>query len=189
MTRVDRDAAIAAARYLLGQGHRRLAYVSAMDAEGGRLTDIGQISNSAVRERVEGFFSVLTEAGLPNPLHYVRLGATDQHQTDGVIKRLLRTVLRRRRSGIGQPRRLAHFQIAAVARPVDPQGRVDDFVSRRRWTSVAVPRSPSSTSGLRDGRARRRAAHRRIERATLAVKRLRVGTSLVLRGSVAAISR
>lgn len=63
----DRDAAITATRHLIGQGHRRLAYISAMDAEGGGLTDIGRISNSAVRERVEGFVSVLTESGLPNP--------------------------------------------------------------------------------------------------------------------------
>ncbi|MGO7823052.1 substrate-binding domain-containing protein, partial [Rhizobium ruizarguesonis] len=29
------------------------------------------------------------EAGLPNPLHYISLGATNQQQTDSVIKRLL----------------------------------------------------------------------------------------------------
>ncbi|NKK76929.1 LacI family DNA-binding transcriptional regulator [Rhizobium leguminosarum] len=187
----DRDAAIAATRYLVGQGHRRLAYVSAMDAEGGGLTDIRRISNSAVRERVEGFVSVLTEAGLPNPLHYVRLGATDQHQTDGVIKRLLAdsaapTALLASDSLVGL-RIFKSLQSLGLSIPKDVS--MISFLDAD-WTSVTVP--PITIVDQRVYEMGKLAGERliaRIERTPLAVERLRVGTSLVLRGSVATIGR
>lgn len=187
----DRDAAIAATRYLIGQGHRRLAYVSAMDAEDGGLTDIGRISNSAVRERVEGFVSVLTGAGLPNPLHYVRLGATDQHQTDGVIKRLLAdsaapTALLASDSLVGL-RIFKSLQSLGLSIPKDVS--MISFLDAD-WTSVTVP--PITIVDQRVYEMGKLAGERlvaRIERAPLAVERLRVSTSLVLRGSVAKIGR
>ncbi|MCA2406439.1 LacI family DNA-binding transcriptional regulator [Rhizobium leguminosarum] len=185
----DRDAAIAATRHLIGQGHRRLAYVSAMDAEGGGLTDIGRISNSAVRERVEGFVSVLTEAGLPNPLHYVRLGATDQHQTDGMIKRLLAdsaapTALLASDSLVGL-RIFKSLQSLGLSIPKDVS--MISFLDAD-WTSVTVP--PITIVDQRVYEMGKLAGERliaRIERTPLAVERLRVSTSLVLRGSVATI--
>ncbi|MBY5778412.1 LacI family transcriptional regulator [Rhizobium leguminosarum] len=187
----DRDAAIAATRYLIGQGHRRLAYISAMDAEDGGLTDIGRISNSAVRERVEGFVSVLTEAGLPNPLHYVRLGATDQHQTDGVIKRLLAdsaapTALLASDSLVGL-RIFKSLQSLGLSIPKDVS--MISFLDAD-WTSVTVP--PITIVDQRVYEMGKLAGERliaRIERTPLAVERLRVSTSLVVRGSVATIGR
>ncbi len=136
----DRDAAITATRYLIAQGHRRLAYVSAMDAEDGGLTDIGRISNSAVRERVEGFVSVLTEAGLPNPLHYIRLGATNHQQTDSVIKRLLSegsppTALLASDSLVGL-RIFKSLQSLGLSIPKDVS--MISFLDAD-WTSVTVP--------------------------------------------------
>ncbi|ACS59334.1 transcriptional regulator, LacI family (plasmid) [Rhizobium leguminosarum bv. trifolii WSM1325] len=187
----DRDAAIAATRYLIEQGHRRLAYVSAMDAEGGGPTDIGRISNSAVRERVEGFVSVLTEAGLPNPLHYVRLGATDQRQTDGVIKSLLAdsaapTALLASDSLVGL-RIFKSLQSLGLSIPKDVS--MISFLDAD-WTSVTVP--PITIVDQRVYEMGKLAGERliaRIERTPLAVERLRVRTSLVLRGSVATIGR
>ncbi|MBY3343639.1 LacI family DNA-binding transcriptional regulator [Rhizobium laguerreae] len=187
----DRDAAITATRHLIEQGHRRLAYVSAMDAEGGGFTEIGRISNSAVRERVEGFVSVLTKAGLPNPLHYVRLGATDQQQTDGVIKRLLSdsappTALLASDSLVGL-RIFKSLQSLGLSIPHDMS--MISFLDAD-WTSVTVP--PITIVDQRVYEMGKLAGERliaRIERTPLAVERLRVSTSLVLRGSVAAIGR
>ncbi|MBY5753889.1 substrate-binding domain-containing protein [Rhizobium leguminosarum bv. viciae] len=187
----DREAAIAATRYLIGQGHRRLAYVSAMDAEDGGLTDIGRISNSAVRERVEGFVSVLTEAGLPNPLRYVRLGATNQEQTDGVIKHLLSdsaapTALLASDSLVGL-RIFKSLQSLGLSIPKDVS--MISFLDAD-WTSVTVP--PITIVDQRVYEMGKLAGERliaRIERTPLAVERLRVSTSLVVRGSVATISR
>ncbi|NKM67217.1 LacI family DNA-binding transcriptional regulator [Rhizobium laguerreae] len=187
----DRDAAITATRHLMEQGHRRLAYVSAMDAEGGGFTDIGRISNSAVRERVEGFVSVLTEAGLPNPLHYIRLGATDQQQTDGVIKRLLSdsappTALLASDSLVGL-RIFKSLQSLGLSIPKDVS--MISFLDAD-WTSVTVP--PITIVDQRVYEMGKLAGERliaRIERTPLAVERLRVSTSLVLRGSVATIGR
>ncbi len=48
----DRDAAIAATRHLVEAGHRRIAYISALEAEGDQITDSRQLSNSAVRGSV-----------------------------------------------------------------------------------------------------------------------------------------
>ncbi|OAV48720.1 LacI family transcriptional regulator [Rhizobium sp. WYCCWR10014] len=187
----DRDAAITATRYLIGQGHRRLAYVSAMDAEDGGLTDIGRISNSAVRERVEGFVSVLTEAGLPNPLHYIRLGATNQQQTDDVIKRLLSdnaapTALLASDSLVGL-RIFKSLQSLGLSIPKDVS--MISFLDAD-WTNVTVP--PITIVDQRVYEMGKLAGERliaRIERTPLAVERLRVGTSLVVRGSVAATGR
>ncbi len=187
----DRDAAVTATRYLIGQGHRRLAYVSAMDAEGGGLTDVGRISNSAVRERVEGFVSVLNAAGLPNPLHYVRLGATDQQQTDGVIKRLVSeasppTALLASDSLVGL-RIFKSLQSLGLSIPSDVS--MICFLDAD-WTSVTVP--PITIIDQRVYEMGKLASERlvaRIERTPLAVERLRVSTRLVVRGSVATIGR
>ncbi|OWV72594.1 LacI family transcriptional regulator [Rhizobium sp. R339] len=187
----DRDAATAATRYLIEQGHRRLAYVSAMAAKDGGLTDIGRISNSAVRERVKGFVSVLTEADLPNPLHYVRLGATDQRQTDGVIKSLLQdasppTALLASDSLVGL-RIFKSLQSLGLSIPNDVS--MISFLDAD-WTSVTVP--PITIVDQRVYEMGKLAGERlvaRIERAPLAVERLQVATRLVIRGSVATIGR
>ncbi|MBY5355888.1 LacI family transcriptional regulator [Rhizobium leguminosarum] len=187
----DRNAAITATRYLIGRGHRRLAYVSAMDAGDGGLTDIGWISNSAVRERVEGFVSVLTEAGLSSPLHYVRLGATDQHQTDAVIKRLLSdgsppTALLASDSLVGL-RIFKSLQSLGLSIPKDVS--MISFLDAD-WTSVTVP--PITIVDQRVYEMGKLAGERlvaRIERTPLAVEHLRVSTNLVVRGSVATIDR
>ncbi|MBX4892204.1 LacI family DNA-binding transcriptional regulator [Rhizobium bangladeshense] len=187
----DREAAIAAARFMLEAGHRRLAYVSAMDAEDGGTTDIARISNSAVRERVEGFVSVLTEAGLPNPLHYVRLGATDQPQTDAVIKHLLSdlsppTAILASDSLVGlrvfkSLRSLGHF--------IPDDVSMISFLDAD-WTSVTVP--PITVVDQRVYEMGKLAGERliaRIGQIPLAVERLRVSTRLVIRSSVATVGR
>ncbi|MBX4969202.1 LacI family DNA-binding transcriptional regulator [Rhizobium binae] len=187
----DREAAIAATRFMVEQGHRRLAYVSAMEAEGGSLADIGRISNSAVRERVEGFVSVLTEAGLPNPVHYVRLGATDQRQTDYVVQRLLLdpsppTALLASDSLVGL-RIFKSLQSLGLSIPKDIS--MISFLDAD-WTSVTVP--PITVVDQRVYEMGKLAGERliaRIEQIPLAAERLRISTSLVIRGSVARVGR
>ncbi|MBX4937426.1 LacI family DNA-binding transcriptional regulator [Rhizobium binae] len=187
----DREAAIAATRFMVEQGHRRLAYVSAMEAEGGSLADIGRISNSAVRERVEGFVSVLTEAGLPNPVHYVRLGATDQPQTDYVVQRLLLdpsppTALLASDSLVGL-RIFKSLQSLGLTIPKDIS--MISFLDAD-WTSVTVP--PITVVDQRVYEMGKLAGERliaRIEQIPLAAERLRISTSLVIRGSVARVGR
>ncbi|MBX4926646.1 LacI family DNA-binding transcriptional regulator [Rhizobium binae] len=187
----DREAAIAATRFMVEQGHRRLAYVSAMEAEGGSLADIGRISNSAVRERVEGFVSVLTEAGLPNPVHYVRLGATDQPQTDYVVQRLLLdpsppTALLASDSLVG----LRIFKsLQSLGLTIAKDISMISFLDAD-WTSVTVP--PITVVDQRVYEMGKLAGERliaRIEQIPLAAERLRISTSLVIRGSVARVGR
>ncbi|ANL44232.1 LacI family DNA-binding transcriptional regulator [Rhizobium phaseoli] len=185
----DREAAIAATRCMVEQGHRRLAYVSAMEAEGGKLADIGRISNSAVRERVEGFVQVLTEAGLPNPVHYVRLGATDQPQTDDVVKRLLSdsappTALLASDSLVGL-RVFKSLQSLGLSIPKDIS--MISFLDAD-WTSVTVP--PITIVDQRVYEMGKLAGERliaRIEQIPLTAERLRINTTLVMRGSVARV--
>ncbi|MBB2816969.1 LacI family transcriptional regulator [Rhizobium phaseoli] len=185
----DREAAIAATRCMVEQGHRRLAYVSAMEAEGGKLADIGRISNSAVRERVEGFVQVLTEAGLPNPVHYVRLGATDQPQTDDVVKRLLSdsappTALLASDSLVGL-RVFKSLQSLGLSIPKDIS--MISFLDAD-WTSVTVP--PITIVDQRVYEMGKLAGERliaRIEQIPLTVERLQINTTLVMRGSVARV--
>ncbi|ARM16577.1 MULTISPECIES: LacI family DNA-binding transcriptional regulator [Rhizobium] len=185
----DREAAIAATRFMVEQGHRRLSYVSAMEAEGGKLADIGRISNSAVRERVEGFVQVLTEAGLPNPVHYVRLGATDQPQTDNVVKRLLSdsappTALLASDSLVGL-RVFKSLQSLGLSIPKDIS--MISFLDAD-WTSVTVP--PITIVDQRVYEMGKLAGERliaRIEQIPLTAERLQINTTLVVRGSVARV--
>ncbi|MGO7515442.1 substrate-binding domain-containing protein, partial [Rhizobium ruizarguesonis] len=81
-----------------------------------------------------------TEAGLPNPLHYVRLGATDQQQTDGVIERLLSdgappTALLASDSLVGL-RIFKSLQSLGLSIPKDVS--MISFLDAD-WTSVTVP--------------------------------------------------
>ena len=144
-----------------------------------------------MRERVEGFVSALTEADLPNPLHSVRLGATDQHQTDAVMKRLLSeisppTALLASDSLVGL-RIFKSLQSLGLSIPQDVS--MISFLDAD-WTSVTVP--PITIVDQRVYELGKLAGERlvaRIERTPLAVEHLRVATSLVLRGSVATIGR
>ncbi|AYG63372.1 LacI family DNA-binding transcriptional regulator [Rhizobium jaguaris] len=184
----DRDAAIAATRHLLEVGHRRIAYISALDADNDQITDSRQLSNSAVRERVEGFLSVLTDAGLKNAQHYVRLGATDQERTDAVLKRLLEevsppTALVASDSLIGL-RLFRSLQSFGLSIPRDLS--MISFLDAD-WTTVTTP--PITVVDQPVYEMGKKAAERLISRLNgkeLPVERATVKTSLIQRGSVAA---
>ena len=149
------------------------------------------VRRHAVRERVEGFVSVLKEAGLPNPLYSVRFGATDQQQTDAVLRRLLSeasppTALLASDSLVGL-RIFRSLQSLGLSIPSDVS--MISFLDAD-WTSVTVPPITVIDQRVYDmGKLAGERLVARIERTPLAVERLRVGTSLVVRGSVAAPGR
>lgn len=184
----DRDAAMNATRHLLEAGHRRIAYISAMDTGGDPFTDSRQISNSAVRERVEGFLSVQTDTGLKDPEYYVRLGATDQQRTDAVVKRLLAeenppTALVASDSLVGL-RVFRSLQSLNLSIPRDIS--MISFLDAD-WTTVTAP--PITVVDQPVYEMGKRAAERLISRLNgeePPAERTIVKTSLIRRGSVAA---
>ena len=184
----DRDAAMKATRHMLEAGHRRIAYISAMDGGSAPFTDSRQISNSAVRERVEGFLSVLTDAGLKNAQHYVRLGATNQERTDAVAKRLLEealppTALLASDSLVGL-RLFRSLQSLGLSIPRDIS--MISFLDAD-WTTVTTP--PITVVDQPVYEMGKKAAERLISRLNgkeLSAERTIVKTSLIQRGSVAA---
>jgi LacI family transcriptional regulator len=85
----DRDVAMRATRILVDAGHRNIAYVTAVDAEGHEYRDLGQIYTSSVRERIEGFLAACRDAGIGHPERYVRLGAMSPEETRKLATSLL----------------------------------------------------------------------------------------------------
>ncbi|HEX8048137.1 LacI family DNA-binding transcriptional regulator [Rhizobium sp.] len=184
----DRDAAMNATRHLLEAGHRRIAYISAMDTIADPFADSRQISNSAVRERVEGFLSAQTDAGLKDPEYYVRLGATNQQRTDVLVKRLLAeenppTALVASDSLVGL-RVFRSLQSLNLSIPRDIS--MISFLDAD-WTTVTAP--PITVVDQPVYEMGKRAAERLISRLNgkePPVERTIVKTSLIQRGSVAA---
>ncbi|RUW63821.1 LacI family DNA-binding transcriptional regulator [Mesorhizobium sp. M7A.F.Ca.US.008.03.1.1] len=85
----DREAAIRATRVLIDAGHRNIAYVTAVEANGHEYVDLGQIYTSSVRERIDGFVSACRDAGVDRPERHVRLGATGPRETRRLADELL----------------------------------------------------------------------------------------------------
>ncbi|MFT4181780.1 MAG: LacI family DNA-binding transcriptional regulator [Rhizobium sp.] len=183
----DRDAAISATRHLLEQGHRRIAYITAMDIDGAPLSDSRQISNSAVRERIEGFLAAQTDAGLADPRHYVRLGATNQQRTNEVVRHLLAekhppTALVASDSLVGL-RVFRSLQTLGLSIPGDMS--MISFLDAD-WTTVTAP--PITVIDQPVYQMGKKAGERLISRLSgkdLPVERTMVKTSLIRRGSVA----
>jgi LacI family transcriptional regulator len=85
----DRQSAMAATRLLVGVGHRHIAYITSVDADGDKIFNVEQLYTSSVRERVEGYLQVLREAGVADPERLVRVGASGLEKTEAVVRRLL----------------------------------------------------------------------------------------------------
>lgn len=85
----DRDVAMRATRILVDAGHRNIAYVTAVDAEGHDYQDLGQIYTSSVRERIEGFLAACRDGGIDHPERHIRLGAMTPDETRKVATKLL----------------------------------------------------------------------------------------------------
>ena len=85
----DRHVAMQATQILMRVGHRKIAYVTAVDAEGHEYRDLEQIYTSSVRERIEGFLAVCRDAYIDRPERHVRLGAMSPEETRKVVTKLL----------------------------------------------------------------------------------------------------
>ncbi|MGY5801576.1 LacI family DNA-binding transcriptional regulator [Rhizobium sp. LEGMi12c] len=187
----DLDAAMIATRHLLDTGHRRIAYISAMDTESEFLDDSRSISNSAVRERVEGVLKEQADAGIAKARYYVRLGATDQPKTDGVVKSLLQdaappTALIASDSLVGL-RIFKTLQTLGLSIPRDIS--MISFLDAD-WTTVTTP--PITVVDQPVYEMGKKAAERLISRLNgkdLPVERTVIKTGLIKRGSVASPSR
>ncbi|TWB14484.1 LacI family transcriptional regulator [Rhizobium sp. ERR 1071] len=183
----DFDAAMVATRHLLDMGHRRIAYISAMDAGSEPLGDISSISNSAVHERVDGMLKEQADAGIENALYYVRLGATDQSRTDDVVKSLLHdaappTAIIASDSLVGL-RVFKTLQKLGLSMPRDIS--MISFLDAD-WTTVTTP--PITVVDQPVYEMGKKAAERLISRLNgkdLPVGRTAIKTGLIERGSVA----
>lgn len=72
-------------RLLLAAGHRRIAFISTLVHDGEYLPGVF-LGSSSVGERVAGFTSALSEAGVAHPEHFVRLNARDR--IDEIVRSL-----------------------------------------------------------------------------------------------------
>ncbi len=184
----DFDAAVTAARHLLDMGHRRIAYISAMDAESEFLSSSRTLSNSAVRERVDGVLKAQAGTSIEERRHYVRLGATNQPRTDAVVKRLLQdaappTALIASDSLVGL-RVFKTLQTLGLSIPRDIS--MISFLDAD-WTTVTTP--PITVVDQPVYEMGKKAAEKLISRLNgkaAPVERIAIKTSLIRRGSVAA---
>ncbi|MEZ5737821.1 MAG: LacI family DNA-binding transcriptional regulator [Novosphingobium sp.] len=85
----DYAAASTVVRRLLKAGHRRIAYLTAVDPSNAKIGELADIPISAVRERVRGFAEAMRQDGVRDPLSLVRCGATDQASTGHIVEQLL----------------------------------------------------------------------------------------------------
>ena len=84
----NRSAALRATRLLLGNGHRRIAFVSTHDHPHPAYLPGQPITMSSVADRVDGVLEALAEAGIPAPEEFIRLDAR-RRGVDTVTRELL----------------------------------------------------------------------------------------------------
>jgi LacI family transcriptional regulator len=144
-----------------------------------------------VRERVEGALREQADAGIEEARHYVRLGATDQPKTDGVVERLLQdaappTALIASDSLVGL-RVFKSLQTLGLSIPRDIS--MISFLDAD-WTTVTTP--PITVIDQPVYEMGKEAAERLISRLSgkdIPIGRATIKTSLIPRGSVASLSR
>ncbi|MDB6179292.1 LacI family DNA-binding transcriptional regulator [Paracoccus sp. Z330] len=86
----DRQSVGRVLRRLQEEGHRHVAYVTAMKTRDGKLGRLEEIGISAVRERISGFLTQMREAGVEDPADLVFVGATGDDETTAVVTRILK---------------------------------------------------------------------------------------------------
>ena len=85
----DRDAASAATLHLIQAGHRRIAYISAINSDDPVYRGRHQIDVSTVMERIDGFLEASAKAGLGLPERFIRLGAIGSTVSRRIVSDLL----------------------------------------------------------------------------------------------------
>ncbi|MDB5554648.1 MAG: LacI family transcriptional regulator [Rhizobium sp.] len=183
----DRDVAMRATQILVRAGHRKIAYVTAVDAEGHEYRDLGQIYTSSVRERIEGFLAVCGDANIDRPERHVRLGAMSPEETRKVVTKLLSEP--DRPTAILASDSLIALEIFKVIR--ERGLRIPEDISlitfhNADWTSVTSPPITVIDQPVYAlGRSVAELLIRRLKGETRAPERLILPTSIIERGSVA----
>jgi LacI family transcriptional regulator len=182
----DRGIAMQATRILAEAGHRNIAYVTAVDAEGHEYRDLGQIYTSSVRERIDGFLTVCREAGIDRPERLIRLGATCPEETRKLADKLL--------SGPDRPTAiLASDSLIAleIVRVIRQRGlRIPEDISLitfhdADWTSVTTPPITVVDQPVYAlGKSVAELLIRRLKGEIRAPERLVLPTGIIERGSV-----
>ncbi len=85
----DRGSVAQVLQRLREEGHRRVAYVTAMMTADGRLGKLEDIGISAVRERISSFLTQMRDAGVETPADLVFTGASDDESTADIVTRIL----------------------------------------------------------------------------------------------------
>jgi LacI family transcriptional regulator len=183
----DRDVARRATRILVDAGHRNIAYVTAVDAEGHDYRDLGQIYTSSVRERIEGFLAACRDGGIDHPERHIRLGAMTPGETRKVATKLLSSP--DRPTAIFASDSLIALEIFKVIR--ERGLRVPEDISLitfhdADWTSVTSPPITvidQPVYGL--GKSVAELLIRRLKGDIRQPERVILATSIIERGSVA----
>ncbi|RWX80965.1 LacI family transcriptional regulator [Neorhizobium lilium] len=91
VTTDDRDAACAATRLLIDNGHRALAFVTACDTPDHRFQSLQDIHTSSVKERIQGFFDACRATDIQDPERLIQVGALGASRTRALARELLST--------------------------------------------------------------------------------------------------
>ena len=183
----DRDVAMRATRILADAGHRKIAYVTAVDAEGHEYSNLEQIYTSSVRERIEGFLTACRETGIEQPERYVKLGAMSPEETRKLATALLAGP--DRPTAILASDSLIALEIFKVIRELGL--RVPDDISLitfhdADWTSVTSPPITVVDQPVYAlGKSVAELLIRRLKGDIRQPERIVLATSIIERGSVA----
>ena len=183
----DRDVAMRATRILADAGHRNIAYVTAVDAEGHEYRNLEQIYTSSVRERIEGFLTACRETGIEQPERYVKLGAMSPEETRKLAAALLAGP--DRPTAILASDSLIALEIFKVIRELGL--RVPDDISLitfhdADWTSVTSPPITVVDQPVYAlGKSVAELLIRRLKGDIRQPERIVLATSIIERGSVA----
>lgn len=184
----DKDAAIAATRLLIKAGHRRIAYISAIDSPDPVYKGRHQIDVSTVMERIDGFLDASRQAGIESPDRFIRLGATDSAASREIVIDLL--ALPERPTAILASDNLVALEVFKTIRSLGLS--IPDDVSLiafhdADWTSVTSPPITVIAQPIYDlGLESARILIERIRGTAAAPRQVVVKTTLIERQSTGA---
>jgi LacI family transcriptional regulator len=184
----DRDAASAATRLLIEAGHRRIAYISAIDSDDPVYKGRHQIDVSTVMERIDGFLDASRQAGIERPDRFIRLGATGLAASRKIVADLL--ALPERPTAILASDNVVALEIFKTIRSLGLS--LPDDVSLiafhdADWTSVTTPPVTVIAQPIYDlGQESARILIERIRGTAAAPRQVVVKTTLIERQSTGA---
>jgi LacI family transcriptional regulator len=184
----DHVAASAATRRLIEFGHRRIAYISAVNSGEVLFRSRDQIDTSTVLDRIDGFLDVARQADIEVPERYIRLGAADPSMTRTIVTDLL--ALPDRPSAILASDNVIALEVFKTVRALGLQIPRDVSLIAFHdadWTSVTTPAVTVVAQPIYDlGRESARMLIERVHGAVYAPRRFVLESTLIDRESVGA---